>query len=93
MSNSSPSFSFSFGTGVTKQEEPAFWKGPYGVLVDKDINSIVAADGHNIMTRTPSSHFSTTMAYATNPPSKEEWLAKYAREEDGKWYYNVQPRK
>jgi hypothetical protein len=61
-----------------------FWYGTYGCLVPIYISKCLTADGINIFDR----NYGITQNYVPNPPSKNEWLARFTYEMNGYRYYN-----
>jgi hypothetical protein len=61
-----------------------YWIGPYGVFVPNKYDSVVAADGSNILYKDGSQ----TLIFVANPLTRLQWLEKYTIEKyDGnRWY-------
>lgn len=67
-------------------DDADYWRGPYGVLVYKDDDGIVANDGYNILYKDGS----VTEKFMINAPQMNEkiYKQKYATLINGKYYYN-----
>jgi hypothetical protein len=67
-----------------KSTPQGFWTGPYGVLVPNNIGHVVAQDGGNDFSKDGDE----TEIFCPDPPTKEEYLLKYATlNSDGFYYY------
>jgi hypothetical protein len=74
----------------TEYQTTNFWTGPYGMKVPEYVNSVVAADGYNLMNKLGKN---TEIAMEDAPEmNKEIYLAKYAESKgDGNYYHCFKP--
>jgi hypothetical protein len=72
---------------LNHQMEPNYWRGPYGIRVPNHIPSIKDSDGCNTLFK----NGSATEMYNPNPPTKEQYLSRYAVLQSDGYYYWKEP--